>query len=96
MIGFTPPGAGLGVRDGGPELIRGGTEEAAFGLEIIEEITPDGFGADWAADNGGEVEAACGRGFAGGWDGREEEARLLERCREGGGFSERGGDEEDA
>jgi hypothetical protein len=78
IIGFTPPGAGLDVRDGGPELIRGVKEEAAFGLEIIEEMTSDGFGAERAADDGGE------------------DAGLLERCREGGGFSERGGDEEDA
>lgn len=77
-------------------MIRGGTDEAAFGLEIIEEMTSDGFGADRAADNGGEAEEACGRGFVGGCDGREEDAGLLERCREGGSFSERGGDEEDA
>jgi len=96
IIGFTPPGAGLDVRDGGPELIRGVPEEAAFGLEIIEEMTSDGFGAERAADNGGEAEEACDRGFVDGCDGREEDAGLLERCRERGGFSERGGEEEDA
>jgi hypothetical protein len=53
IIGFTPPGAGLPVRDGGPEWMCDGTEEMrSEGLDV--------------GRNGGEAEEACGSGLAAG------------------------------
>jgi hypothetical protein len=68
IIGFGAPGAGLAVREGGLEWMRGGTEEEVddFGLTIIEEMRSDGFDVGRVADSGGEAEEACGRGLAAG------------------------------
>jgi hypothetical protein len=64
IIGFTPPGAGLPVRDGGPEWMCDGTEDAgAFGFEMTEEMRSEGLDV---GRNGGEAEEACGSGLAAG------------------------------
>jgi hypothetical protein len=98
IIGLGAPGAGLPVREGGPEWMRGGTAEEVdgFGFEMIEEMRSDGLGAGRAAVSGGEAEEACGRGLAVACGGRVEDAGLLEMYRDGVGFDERGGDEDEA
>ena len=97
IIGRGAPGAGLDVRDGGPELIRGGKEDVgALGFEMIEEMRSDGLDAGRAAVSGGDAEEACGRDLTAAWGGREAEAGLLEICRGGGGFEGRGGEEDEA
>jgi len=97
IIGRGAPGAGLEVREVGAELMRGGIDPVgALGFEMIEEMRPDGLVAGRAAVSGGDAEAACGRCLAAAWGGREVEAALLERCRGGAGFEERGGEENEA
>ena len=94
IIGFGAPGAGLDVRDGGAELTCAGIDGAgAFGFEMIEEIRSEGL---VIGRNGGEADSACGRGLAAACGWREEDAGLLDMNRDGAGFEDRGGEDEEA
>jgi len=93
ISGFEAPGAGLAVLDGGAEWVRGGGAVEVDGprFEMIELMRSDGFGVGRPEDNGGDTGDWYGRVLA-----DEEVAGLLDSCREGGAFNERGGEEDEA
>jgi hypothetical protein len=98
IIGFATLGAGLPVLERGAECVRGGGADGddGFGFEIIELMMSDGLGAGRAEDDGGEADKGCGLDLAEDWGSRDDDAGLLQSCREGSNFDDRGGDEDDA